>query len=597
MKEVFGDTRQLRPAEKNALEKLSKRRSAASELIDLELAKRTAKLADSLGKQIGLIIGRDGRVVEVVLGGKDRIYLPDLGRFRVDAVRLRRLRLIVFLPEPEKYLQDFKPQELIFQTEASKRPRGRRKSFASKAATVQSPEIAADLLTDLEKLRLDTVAVIAANSGGSLGSFSLAYLYPGEKESHQGSRAIRFYHGASLSDLRLDFQPFIAELDLAFTRTRESGFDTSEDAAVLVGAYTGKLSDAESSMEELQELARTAGLEVRDTVFQRRRTLDPKTVIGKGKVEDVMLQCLDLGADLLVFDRELSPGQLRSITNLTDLRVIDRSMLILDIFAQRAKSSEGRLQVELAQLKYSLPRLTERDSGLSRLTGGIGGRGPGETKLEIGRRRARDRIADLEKRIEKVSKQRELRRERRQSRGVPVVAIVGYTNAGKSTLLNALTKGNVLAESKLFATLDTASKRMRFPNEKEVIFVDTVGFIRELPKELVNAFRATLEEVTEADVLLHVVDSSNPDYESQIEVVENTLESLGVAEKPRVLVLNKVDRLNPLERSTLMRTSEGLPISAVSREGFPEIIRALQQSLAASFQGQDPGRFIEIPPW
>ncbi|MCB0325037.1 MAG: GTPase HflX, partial [Bdellovibrionales bacterium] len=291
------------------------------------------------------------------------------------------------------------------------------------------------------------------------------------------------------------------------------------------------------------------------------------------------------------------PGQLRSITRLTELRVIDRSMLILDIFAQRAKSSEGRLQVELAQLQYSLPRLTEKDTGLSRLTGGIGGRGPGETKLEIGRRRSRDRIAELEKKIEKLAQQRGLRRERRQSRGVPVVAIVGYTNAGKSTLLNALTKGDVLAESKLFATLDPSSRRMRFPNEKEVIFIDTVGFIRELPKELVIAFRATLEEVGEADLLLHVVDATNIEMRRQIEVVEETLTSLGYGEKPKLLVLNKTDLLSDVEVRSLVNTVGGLPVSAVSRIGLSELVLELQQELGRTFRGQDPGRFVEATPW
>ncbi len=602
MKEVFGETRQLRPSDRTALEKLSKRRTAANEILDLDLAKRACQLAHKLGRQVGLIIGRDGRVVEVVLGGKDRIYLPDLGRFRVDAARLRGVRLVVFLPNAERFLQDYKPQELIFQSENKRNSKNRAHRRMIRDGLVRSPEIASDLLTDLEKLRLDAVVVLAAESDGQPGSMSLAYLYPGsahpsEMPQSGGSRAIRFYHSSSLQDLPLDFQPFIEELDAAFTRNQAKGFDTASDYAVLVGAYTGRAEAAQSSMDELHELARTAGLEVRDSVMQRRRSLDPKTVIGKGKVEEVMLHCLDLGADLLIFDRELSPGQLRSITNLTELRVLDRSMLILDIFAQHAKSSEGKLQVELAQLKYSLPRLTEHDTGLSRLMGGVGGRGPGETKLEIGRRRVRTRIEDLERRIEKLASQRGLRRERRQNRGVPVIAIVGYTNAGKSTLLNALTKGNVLAASKLFATLDPSSRRMRFPNDKEVVFVDTVGFIRELPKELISAFRATLEEVAEADVLLHVVDVSNPEYEQQVEVVKKTLESLSLDSKPNLLIYNKVDRLNALERSTILRSGSALAVSATSREGFPELVVLLQKKLMESFEGQDPGRFTEVPSW
>jgi GTP-binding protein HflX len=362
--------------------------------------------------------------------------------------------------------------------------------------------------------------------------------------------------------------------------------------AILVGAYTSSQQEAGASMAELEELATSADLTVVEKIIQRRRELDPRTIIGKGKIEELVAFAAEKEVDLIVFDRELSPSQLRSITKLTDLKVIDRSMLILDIFAGRAKSSEGRLQVELAQLKYSLPRLTDKDSGLSRLSGGIGGRGPGETKLEISRRRARDKISLLEKKIEKVADERSLRRHRRQERGVPVIAIVGYTNSGKSTFLNTLTKSNVIAEDKLFATLDTASRRMRFPNDSEVIFVDTVGFIRELPKELVNAFRATLEEVGEADLLLHIVDSADPGIKDQIAVVKKTLETLGFQDKPRILILNKCDLLSTVESQMLENFFGGIMISALNRTGFQNLIRACQDALAGTFKGLDPGSFI-----
>lgn len=609
MKAIFGDTKQLRASERTALEKLATKRTNPREIIDTELAKRASRLCAVLGVQLGLLIGRDGRVAHVVLGAKEKIYLPDLGRFRLDAARLRRVRLVVFLPDGQHTLRNFRRQDFIFtRRNGGKSFRSRTSSFSTESSDgekVLSPEIAGDLLTDLEKLRLDAVMVIAVSAAGVPGRVSMAYLEPNDTEipvSVKGgpvfdNRGISFYHVRDIYELDVDFEIFIRDLETRFRASRGKGFDTNLDHAVLVGAYTGSAAEAHSSMEELKELVSTAEIQVLDTVIQRRRSLDPKTVIGKGKIEDLVLHCLDLGADLLIFDRELTPGQLRSIANLTELRVIDRSMLILDIFSQRAKSSEGRIQVELAQLKYSLPRLTERDTGLSRLTGGIGGRGPGETKLEISRRRARQRIAELEKRIEKLARQRSLRRERRQSRGVPVVAIVGYTNAGKSTLLNTLTKGAVLAESKLFATLDPASRRMRFPNEKEVIFVDTVGFIRELPRELVNAFRATLEEVGEADLLIHVVDANNHELKMQIEVVEDTLATLGFGNTPRVLVLNKIDLLSELEVKTLVNTVDGIPVSAITREGFDPLILCLQEKLGETFSGQDPGRFIETPPW
>lgn len=580
MSQIFGNTKSLKASEKQALEKLSGRRSNAHQLINPELAARASELAVRLNRVLGLLVARDGKVTHVGLGTRERIYLPDLGRYRLSQGRLRRLRFIVFLPDAEGKLKQF--TNLSFLTH-----RGNAKE------RVLSPVISDDLVTDLEKLRFDTLCVVAPPLKGDKGSgpISFAFLEPrSRKASALGpvgpERIVQFQHVSSIHKLSLDFDAFIEDLEGKFQSQAKENWEVGKERALLVGAYTSSMVKARSSMEELLELARSAGLSVADTVVQRRRSLDPRTLVGKGKIEDIVLHCLDLGADLIVFDRELSPGQLRTITDITELRVIDRSMLILDIFAQRAKSSEGRLQVELAQLKYSLPRVSESGSGLSRLTGGIGGRGPGETKLEIGRRRARDRINRLEKQIDKFSSQRELRRSRRKSRGIPVIGIVGYTNAGKSTLLNALTKGDVIAESKLFATLDPATRRMRFPSGREVVFVDTVGFIRELPKELIAAFRATLEEIGEADILVHVVDASNPDLARQISLVEGTLEDLGYSEKPQLLALNKADLLSDFEKSSLASNTNGMPVSALKREGFEELLveieRALEEELSGS---------------
>ncbi|MCB0360201.1 MAG: GTPase HflX, partial [Bdellovibrionales bacterium] len=515
--------------------KIGSRRNQPQSLIDPDLAKRVIKVVAEIGRMIGVLIDREGRLTHVVVGSKNRIYLPDLGRFRLDAAKLRRLRLVVFAPDGERYVASLPREEVLPRGAYAADGSSSIPSVVSAGRHVAAPVVPYDLITDLEKLRLDAVVFVAVTEGGA-GPASCVFVQP---DPSTADRRLAFIRVSDVQRFDLDFESFITSIEEDIAAVSTGLHETDREPAVLVGAYVGGTDEAEASMAELRELARTAGLQVIDEVMQRRKKLDPKTVIGKGKVEELMLNCLDLGASLVVFDGELSPGQLRSITNLTELKVIDRSMLILDIFAQRAVTSEGRLQVELAQLKYSLPRLTESDTGLSRLTGGIGGRGPGETKLEIGRRRTRDRIAQLEARIQQVSQQRQVRRRRRQERGVPVVAIVGYTNAGKSTLLNALTKSTVHVESKLFATLDTASRRMRFPNEKEVIFVDTVGFIRELPKELIAAFRATLEGVVEADVLLHVVDASDRNAASQIETVEKTLDDLGYGAKPRLLVLNK----------------------------------------------------------
>ena len=585
---VVGNINSLNARQKSELQKLASKRLDSSRFQDVEVAKKAASLSAEFGLMIALLVGRDGYLTHVVVGSKDRLYLPELGRFRLDSARLRRVRLLVFYPSSDESLDEYYQDRIVYRT-------GSQQEVETNLSErrVLAPVISPDFLTDLEKLRFDALIVNYVDQKGELGALSLAHL---EKlDQAKGSvahRALHFLHFKSAFDLEIDFDGFIADLESRLISTQTRTYKTDQELAVLVGAYTSSRDESERSMAELCELAESAGIAVVDTVMQRRRKLDPKTVIGKGKVEEVTLHCLDLGADLVIFDKELSPGQLRAITNETELRVIDRSMLILDIFAQRAVSSEGRLQVELAQLKYSLPRLTEQDSGLSRLTGGIGGRGPGETKLEIGRRRARKRIADLEKRLQKVSDQRALRRSRRQSRGVPVVALVGYTNAGKSTLLNALTNAEVLVEDKLFATLDLTSRRMRFPNEKEVLFVDTVGFIRELPKELVTAFRATLEEIGEADLLIHVQDATNPDLFQQKEIVETTIKDLGFSDTPLIYVLNKTDCLTDIELKSLVSSTSGLPVSALKREGFKELIEQVQEILSESFSGADPGQFI-----
>jgi len=336
-----------------------------------------------------------------------------------------------------------------------------------------------------------------------------------------------------------------------------------------------------SRLEELQELCRTANVRVMAVEEQRRAEADPKYLVGRGKLEDILVRAMQVDANVLIFDPELSPGQAHAIADFTDIKVIDRTMLILDIFAQRARSRDGKLQVELAQLKYRLPRLQEKNTMMSRLTGGIGGRGPGETKLEENRRRARERITQLEREIERYGRQRAGRRAQRTERRLPIVAIVGYTNAGKSTLLNTLTRSDVLAEDKLFATLDPTTRRLRFPRERELIIADTVGFIRDLPQDLAQAFRATLEELSDADLFIHLVDAADPDYEQQIAAVERILADLGFATTPRLLAMNKIDRLpwesrqGPWPRATLPTVSLSAKDAATTQPLLDEVEHAL----------------------
>jgi GTP-binding protein HflX len=299
--------------------------------------------------------------------------------------------------------------------------------------------------------------------------------------------------------------------------------------------------------------------------------------LGKGKLEQVLILAIDLDVETLIFDRNLTPTQASTIASRTDLRVLDRSQLILDIFAQRAESRDGKLQVELAQLKYSLPRLGQKDDSLSRLTGGIGGRGPGETKIEIGRRRAQEKVTRLERQLKDQKKQRAQRRQRRQSEDVPVIAIVGYTNAGKSTLLNTLTGADVLAEDKLFATLDTRSRRLSLPLGNTVILSDTVGFIRDMPRDLFAAFRATFEEAADANLIVELVDASDDEERNHRQETDKLLKELELEHVPRLRVYNKVDRLEPLDVEALSGEEDALVISALDRNGTKGFIAEIQR--------------------
>jgi GTP-binding protein HflX len=414
--------------------------------------------------------------------------------------------------------------------------------------------------------------------------------------------SVPFHHST------LDAAALIEALEEEFDRAAPSNVanDTRDRALLVVvdvrqrkGTAGAAASAAEQitkgveKVQELRELCRTAGVRVMGVLEQRRPEADPKYLIGRGKLEEVLIRAMQLDANVLIFDPDLTPVQAHAIADFTDLKVIDRTMLILDIFAQRAKSRDGKLQVELAQLRYRLPRLHEKNTMMSRLTGGIGGRGPGETKLEENRRRARERIHRLEKEIDRFGEQRAGRRAERVRRRLPVVAIVGYTNAGKSTLLNTLTKSEVLAEDKLFATLDPTTRRLRFPQEREIIIADTVGFIRDLPRDLARAFRATLEELDEADLLLHVVDAGDPARERQTVAVETILADLGLAETPRLLVMNKIDLVPPEERAVLTRPDRGLPVVAISAQDPATTAPLLAAIELALWRDGLVGRFAE----
>ncbi len=345
------------------------------------------------------------------------------------------------------------------------------------------------------------------------------------------------------------------------------------ERALLVSVDTGEF-DAEVSLAELAQLAETAGAEVVDIATQKKEAPDKATCLGSGRAEEIALQCEAQDIDLVIMDRELSPTQQRNLEEILPCPIIDRTTLILDIFAGRARSAEGRLQVELAQLQYRLPRLGGQGASLSRLGGGIGTRGPGESKLESDRRHIRRRITALREQLERVDSQRQLRRERRRKDGIPTVALVGYTNAGKSTLLNHLTDAGVLAEDKLFATLDPTARALRLPDGRQVMLVDTVGFVRRLPHQLVQAFRSTLEEAVEADVILNICDASSAHAEEHLQVTGDLLQELGCGDKPIIRVMNKCDLVEDI--SLFGRC---ICISARSGEGVDALLEAVAEAL------------------
>jgi len=537
---VHGNTSGLKANHRKALERLANRSVPAERIVTPELAQTLSLLSREIGRQVGLFIDRGGQVTQVSVGDASRILLPDFGRVRAGEQRFRGLRLV--------------------------------------HTHLRNEPLSRDDLTDLTRLRLDMVVAIGVGPQGNPGAAYLAHLLP----PSPGGAPHRQMGPLNLGMLPENFLELITSLEEEFSRLSAARVvDMPEGRAVIVHVATDKRRtlEAESAIHELEELALTAGVEVVDRIIQFRDRPDPQYVMGKGKLQDVTVRAMQQDAELLIVDCNLGANQSRAIAEVTDLKVIDRTQLILDIFAQRAHSRDGKLKVELAQLKYLLPRLGARDDSLSRLTGGIGGRGPGETKLEIGRRRARDRIARLQKKLAQLSKGRQQRRSRRQRNEVPVISIVGYTNAGKSTLLNALTNSDVFVENKLFATLDTASRRLRFPRDREVVITDTVGFIRDLPRDLVDAFKATLEELDDASLLLHVVDASDPARDRHMRAVEKILMELGLGSTPRLLVLNKADLLDGREGDSEATALDGVLVSALDRSTLHPLLDRIERYL------------------
>ena len=529
-----------------------------------------------MNRQIGILANRKGAITHVIVGDAKGIFIPPLEDYPLGKRPLRGLRLI------HTHLND--------------------------------EPLNKDDITDLSLLRFDVIAAIGVR-GGEPVHLHIGHLVPQSGTTTPDTDREKTYELQSPKDFYnhdFDFIPFIAALEDEFERSQgfvisgavkrkeqlrpgpgmqrrgheygpeygsEKGQqrgEPSDERAILVSVSTDARHDQEDSVDELAELARSSNVTVLEKVIQRPKQINPRYLLGEGKLKDLVITAMNRGATLLIFDQDLNPSQIKAINELTELKVIDRSQLILDIFARRAHSRDGKVQVELAQLKYRLPRLSGKGTAMSKLMGGIGGRGPGEMKLEIDRRRVRDRITLLEKELKSLGEARRQRKARRVENKVPIVSIVGYTNAGKSTLLNALTRSRTFVEDKLFATLDTASRRLRFPHEREVIITDTVGFIRDLPKDLVAAFKSTLEELEDADLLLHVVDISNQRFEQHMTSVDTILKDLHLEDKISLLVFNKSDLIPPEETAYLSQRFHAIAVSAVDNSTFAPLLSAIE---------------------
>ncbi len=427
------------------------------------------------------------------------------------------------------------------------------------------------------------IGLLEVNKQGTPGKFNLAYILPPNPEEKKWE--VESYN--DLGRVEINCDELIEDIENNLRRGYyEHGGERGKEGVLLVGFSTDYKSEAEESLKELKSLAYSAGKAVLDSVVQTRKQIDPRYLIGKGKVKEVILGAKHVGAEKIIFDVELSPAQVKAISDETNLEVQDRTQLILEIFAKHATTSEGKLQVRLAQLKYNLPRLVGQGTELSQLGGGIGTRGPGEMKLEQQRRTFRKQIDQLEKQIDNISKRRERTRKRRYETGIPTITFIGYTNVGKSTLFNALTKSGVVARNKLFSTLSPTTRKIMLPSGRQILVTDTVGFISELPKELVNAFRATLEELGGSLLLIHVADASDPIAEERIESVEKILEDTGYESIPQQIIFNKSDKASKAVSSRLARMYNAPVISAQDKSNLPEVYELLDD-LIDKYNGEN----------
>ncbi len=534
---VKGSLEGLKPSQIKALQKLGKRRYPTDLGYTRAQAHELAGLSRELSRQIGLMLDRTGRLVMLIVGTPTNLYIPELPPPR-SSRGLRGLRLL----HTHLTLDGLSQEDLM----------------------------------DMLFLRLDAISVLTVNKQGEPVTTQSAHLLP---TSNEGDKAYVLEESFPFDTQHHNFLAQSEALDEEFARiVEQTSRIEGAERAVLVSVATSPRAEQERNLDELEALAQAAGIEVVGRLVQRLMAIHPKHLLGKGKLAELEISCLQKQASLAIFDGELSPTQLGHLVGIIERKVIDRTQLILDIFARRATSRAGKYQVEMAQLSYMQPRLVGKHRAMDRLMGGVGGRGPGETKLETDRRRVKDRISKIKQELASLRSQRAFVRSRRDKQGIPVVALVGYTNAGKSSLLNTLTGAKVMVANSLFATLDPTTRRLRLPKEQDIVLTDTVGFIRNLPKELTEAFQATLEELYNADTLLHVVDASHADFEEHIQAVDEILHKMELGEKRHVRVFNKWDAVTEENSLRILALyPDDFRVSAITKEGLKELCEKLAE--------------------
>lgn len=522
---------------KKGLERLYRRKIPSGKLVTDELLLYLTRLSAELNKQTAIIANRKGKITHVILGNDSQIVIPELPLARLGKKRLSGLRLI--------------------------------------HTHVKSGEdLTTDDINDLLLLRLDSMTVVEILPSGNPGKITVAVIAPESREGYESHRS------TTLAEANNIYAGLVEQTESDLETAATPYMVKKGQTAMLIHVSKKSETEMDSSLNELEELALTADINVVDRVTQSRAVPDPKYLIGRGKLKDFMISALSHGIDIVIFDTELTASQLKAITDFTDIEVMDRTQLILSIFEKRAKSSDGKVRVSLAKMRYLLPRLGAKESALSRIRGGIGLRGPGETTAEVQRRYLKARIARLEKELEELKSRRETRRKGRLQSGVKIISVIGYTNAGKSTLVNRLTKSSLHVEDRLFATLDPSARRLRLPSGLQSVISDTVGLIRDMPESIVGVFRATLEELSESDLILNVVDISDPDFEGHMKTTDEIMYDVGLTDIPSITIFNKTDSCVLEQLEGVAHRFGAFPVSAKSGDGIKPLLKEIESMLA-----------------